>query len=106
MSHSNNPPQIKIEGFTRLLIQCTDVEHLENRPSGYPNLQHSGVWMSKDRHWLIAPTSGRVGYQLLPISQDAGIRISRDFKVSRLLGTLDDILKAFNKMNMYVTTID
>lgn len=72
--------QIKITGFSRLMVEKLPIDSHNFIPQP-PN--YSGIWISKDRHWLIAPTSGRGGYQLVAITQDAGIKMIREFGDTR-----------------------
>ena len=53
--------QVKIEGFSRLLIE----EHKQLK-------KYSGAWISKDRHWLIIPHEFlRLRHRLVPITRYA-----------------------------------
>lgn len=89
--------QPRITGFSRLIVEKVQV--LSDNP---PLHNYSGIWISKDRHWLIAPTSGRASYQLLPLTQDAGIRMSIEYpKEGKLVGTLEQILQGLSKVMMY-----
>lgn len=82
--------QIHITGFSRLIVADTI--------GNLGEVEYSGVWISKDRNWLICPTSSRVGYQLIPISQDAGILMFDKIKEGRLIGTLEDIIAGHLKL--------
>lgn len=87
--------QIHITGFSRLILSET--------MGNLRGVEYSGIWISKCKNWLIAPTSGRGGYRLLAITQDGGIRMMHEFNVTDLIGSLEYIIKNLSKIGMYIT---